>query len=363
MRHILTVLILVSLMLVGCTPDENLAQTPRPATSTPLPVTATNTSTPTLPPTQVPTSTSIPILFEEINFIFQGEDPGIPIVTNNPSPEINNRFINPGSVFFHEGQFHMFFNSFSTWPDVIKVGYMTSDDGYHWQMVQDAPVFTTDQITFGDGKADVSTVLVMDDGTWVMYFHTIDGGEIGRAAAASPLGPWSVDSDPMLTPSPEGVWDSHKLGWPSVVRDGNGLRMYYGAQTATGFAIGLATSTDGINWTRHGDPVLEAGEAWETQNVDRPRVVKSPDGWVMIYQGGSFVERRGLAISEDGIRWQKYPSNPILTSDVFPIRRAKTWDTSLVYHDGIYYYIMELGTTPVNETHLYLTTYQGALHR
>jgi predicted GH43/DUF377 family glycosyl hydrolase len=311
-------------------------------------------------PTLEPTSTPRPIIFEIPNFIFQGSDPGIPIITHDPSPEIKNLYINPGAVIFHDGKFHMFFNSFTSWPGIIKVGYMTSDDGYDWQMVQDAPVFTTDQIPFGNGKADVSSIIVMDDGTWVMYFHTVGGGEIGRATAASPTGPWAVDADPVLKPNLE-AWDRYGLGWPSVVKEGSEYRLYYGAQTKEGFALGLATSEDGIQWEKYPEPVLVAESDWEYNKVDRPRVVKSPDGWVMIYQAGTKVEERGLAISNDGIHWEKYSDNPIFNKDVFPIPNAKTWDTNLLYHDGRYYYFMELGS--LNGTDLYLTTHEGMLRK
>jgi predicted GH43/DUF377 family glycosyl hydrolase len=249
---------------------------------------------------------------------------------------------------------------------------MTSDDGYHWQMVQDAPVFTTDQIPYGGGKADVSSALVLDDGTWVLYFHTVGEGEIGLATSASPLGPWVVDVEPILKATP-GAWDQRGLGWPSVGYDGSAYFMYYGAQDRGGLSIGLATSTDGLHWEKYNDPdtteekyaesdpVLVNDSDWESIKVDRPRVVSSPDGFVMIYQGGTAVENRGVAISEDGIHWTKYADNPIFTSGLFPIPNAKTWDTNLLYHDGTYYYFMEIGT--LSGTDLYLTTHQGSLRK
>jgi predicted GH43/DUF377 family glycosyl hydrolase len=335
------------------------------AVSTPAPTVVSS-------PTPVPTSTPRLVVFEEPKFTFQGEDPSVPIVTNHPSLEIRNLYINPGAVIFHDGQFHMFFNSFTAWPGLVKIGYMTSRDGHRWHMAQETPVLSTDQIPYGEGEADVSSVVVMDDGTWVLYFHTIGGGEIGRATAASPLGPWEVEPDPVLQPGSEEAWDRLGLGWPSVVRDRNELRMYYGVKTSDGYAISFATSSDGINWTKYNDPttdvefaesdpVFTASEEWEGSRVDRPRVVQSPDGWVMIYQGGATVERRGLALSNDGMQWEKYPANPVFHQEVFPIPRARTWDTNLLYHDGTYYYFLELGT--LNATNLYLATHQGPLRK
>lgn len=330
-------------------------------------------SLPASTPTPVPTSTPRPVLFDNPNFIFQGSDPSVPIVTHDPSPEISNLYINPGAVLFGDGKFHMLFNSFTSWPGVVEVGYMTSEDGQQWQMVQDEPVFTTDQVPFGEGKADVSSVLVMDDGTWVMYFHTVEDGEIGRASAASPLGPWTVDLEPVLTPGPEGAWDELGLEWPSVVREDDEFRMYYGVRIPTGHAIGLATSTDGIDWTKYddpgtadeqyagSDPVLVPNAEWEYNKVDRPRVVRSPDGWVMIYQAGIRIEERGLAMSNDGITWEKYLQNPIFDKAAFPIPNARSWDTNLLYHEGAYYYFMEIGS--MSGTDLYLAKHEGGLRK
>jgi predicted GH43/DUF377 family glycosyl hydrolase len=359
----------ISIVLITACVETAPPSTPRTVPTT----TSTSVPSPTSTSTPVPTSTPRPpsVQFDTPDFVFQGEDPSIPIVTNNPSSEIRNLYINPGAVLFHDGQFHMLFNSFTGWPGIIEVGYMTSEDGYNWQMVQDAPVFTTDQIPFGDGKADISSAIVEEDGTWMAYFHTVGGGEIGRATAASPLGPWAVDTDPVLKPSTEG-WDQYGLGWPSVVREGGEYRMYYGARTRSGYAIGLATSTDGISWTKYNDPVtsdelyaesdpvLVADTDWEFTTVDRPRVVKSPDGWVMIYQAGT-IEKRGLAISDDGIHWEKYPANPIFTRDAFPIPNARTWDTNLLHHEDTYYYFMEIGS--LSGTDLFLTLHQGTLRK
>lgn len=127
---------------------------------------------------------------------------------------------------------------------------------------------------------------------------------------------------PADLPGSAGAWDENGVFWPSVVCEDDGYRLYYGGQNALGTAIGFSTS---------------------------------PDGWVMIYQSGP-VEMRGLALSDDGVHWQTYPSNPVFTKASFPIPNAKTWDANLLYQDGVYYYFMELGT--LNGTDLYLTTHQ-----
>ena len=105
--------------------------------------------------------------------------------------------------------------------------------------------------------------------------------------------------------------------------------------------------------------MLIASANWELKSLDRPRVQYTPDGWIMIY-AGSLIEKRGLAYSPDGIQWETYPDNPFLTSSNFPIANAKTWDTTLLFHNEAYYYFMEIGT--LSGTDLYLTVHNGRLH-
>ena len=121
---------------------------------------------------------------------------------------------------------------------------------------------------------------------------------------------------------------------------------------------GSGTGTDELY--AESDPVLTTQADWDLGKVDRPRVTRSPDGWVMIFQGGH-IEMRGLALSNDGFHWQTYPSNPIFTRESFPPPNAKTWDTNLLYQDGVYFYFMELGS--LSETNLYLATHQGSLRK
>ncbi|MGD8604361.1 MAG: hypothetical protein PVF49_07305 [Anaerolineales bacterium] len=324
----------------------------------------------TQPPEPTNTPTPEGITFASPNFVFQGQDPSVPIVSHNPSPQIQNTYINPGAVIYYQGQFHMFFNSFTNWPGLVQIGYMTSPDGLHWEIAQDQPVFTSDQVPYGEGQADVSSAQVLDDGTWVLYFHTITDGQIGLATSDSPLGPWTVMPEPVLDAGPEGSWNDRGVYWPDVIRVDNTYYMYFAGRTAANTSIGLATSEDGRTWSAyddpstseeryaHSDPVLEADADWQLFKADRPRVQHTPDGWVMIFSG-SQVELRGLALSRDGLVWETYPNNPFMGPENFPISNARTWDTALVYFEQRYLYLMEIGG--LGGTDLYLAVHQGSL--
>jgi hypothetical protein len=300
------------------------------------------------------------------------------IVTHGLRAEWDGVFVNPGGVIFHDGQFHMFRNGFHNWPGDIRVGYMTSPDGVNWTEPQNDPVFLTTQVPYANPGADVSSVIPMDDGTWVAYFHTVNFGlqdlDIGRATAPSPLGPWTPDPEPVLSPGGPGEWDSRSLSWPSVNRaDDGGFVMFYGGRNQLGnqSRIGMATSPDGITWTKYNDastsdefsesdPVYAGEPGWDSAGVDRPEVQHTPDGWVMMYQGSNQLNNRGLAFSQDGISWTQHSDNPILTGQGDFPTPGTTWDTALVFNEGKYYYYMEIGNLSVsNFTDIYLGVHDG----
>lgn len=324
-------------------------------------------------PTTRPTPTEVPVLSPD--FLFYGEDPALPIISNSLAGDWDGRYINPGAMLYHDGIFHMFRNGFLDWPGFVAVGYMTSEDGYEWTAVQDEPVFTSEEVPFADPAMLVSSAFVMEDGTWVLIFSTFSrfgGSVIGRASAPSPLGPWTVDAEPIVVAGEGDSWDNNKVQWPSVISTDDGYVMFYaGGDLLNNFGIGRATSPDGITWTKYddldtveapyaeSDPVLIPSGGWDTRIANRPIVQLTPDGYVMIYMG-TIINRRGLAVSQDGIHWNPYERNPMITGSDFPIS-GSTWDTALLYVDGVYFYYMEIGTMAA--TNIYVTTHKGSIFK
>ncbi len=96
-------------------------------------------------------------------------------------------------------------------------------------------------------------------------------------------------------------------------------------------AIGLATSPDGLSWSKHPkNPVFRAdpNSAWERHKVTACQVIRQ-DGWfVMFYIGFRDIDHAqiGLARSRDGIGgWQRHPANPIIRPG------QGKWDADAVY--------------------------------
>jgi len=81
---------------------------------------------------------------------------------------------------------------------------------------------------------------------------------------------------------------------------------------------------------------------WDEDGAARGRVVRTPDGLVMMYRtpalglGFSY----GLAASEDGIHWTKHPDNPIVDRAALP-GSPTLFFPAFVYQDGTYYFFIE----------------------
>jgi predicted GH43/DUF377 family glycosyl hydrolase len=123
-----------------------------------------------------------------------------------------------------------------------------------------------------------------------------------------PLGPFVRDpANPILRPSNRN-WESRFVFNPAaVVKDGL-VQLLYRAQGPDGrSSIGLATSSDGVHFTRRNKPVMEATEPFELPGgCEDPRVVEVGGTYYMTYTGYDGVSARlGLATSRDLVSWTK----------------------------------------------------------
>ncbi|HET6744801.1 MAG TPA: hypothetical protein VFH90_03020 [Candidatus Limnocylindria bacterium] len=290
-----------------------------------------------------------------VTFAFDGEEPAV----SRELAGSDEAFINPGAVIEHDGRLHMFANLFSGWPGEMDIMHLTSDDGIAWALASPEPILTSETVDLAKPGFDVSTGYVADDGTWVLIFETVtisDPWVLGRATAPAPEGPWTADPEPFLTPE-AGTIDAGGIQWPSVVRTGDGYLLYYTAldREGGGTVIALATSPDGETWEKRAEPVLVADLEWESGRLDRPRAAVTPNGLAMVYAGGRLTDR-GLAISADGITWQKLGSVPVISDDTFPVS-GRAWDAALIYRDDVLAYYLEIGSASASSgTQVYRAT-------
>lgn len=303
--------------------------------------------------------TTLMITAQDTIFMLEGdgETPAIEHTrrsVDNPEYDYIEQYTDPGAVVYHDGQFHMFRNGFRGWPSNVWIHYMVSDDGINWEQPSDTPVLLSEDVTFATRAALASSVHVEDDGTWVLYFYTWNSrsfrsgkSEIGRATASDPQGPWTVDDTAILSPDDDEGWDNDTITAPLVLKTGEGYVMYYegGAEGSMERGIGMATSTDGIEWTKSdNNPILTITEDWEGNRVHQPRVIQTDEGWLMLYRAEDTNARNamtlGLATSDDGVDWTKSDKNPILTMDM--LEQTDFYYTAVEQVDDTVYLFIEL---------------------
>lgn len=147
--------------------------------------------------------------------------------------------------------------------------------------------------------------------------HLVSLDTLGRA--------WQRPAAPIYRPSP-GAWDAALVTGPCAVRGPDGVWRVYYAGAGTTVGIGLLTSPDGVAWTPHAsNPVFERrlGQ-WDEATLE-PCVRWIRGKWWMWYAGyreplaDSTRIGIGLATSDDGVNWTRIGDGPVIRP------RAGSW--------------------------------------
>jgi len=147
------------------------------------------------------------------------------------------------------------------------------------------------------------------------------------SAGYATVGQWvKYSGNPVLVPT-AGSWDSDYVVSPRVLLNGTIYRMWYNGGNAGLAAIGYANSTDGLAWSKYPNPVLLPGGsgAWDSGRVTLGSVIWNGTVFLMWYGGSNTTNSAGsigLATSNDGISWAKYPGNPVLQRSTFGLDQS-----------------------------------------
>jgi predicted GH43/DUF377 family glycosyl hydrolase len=196
-----------------------------------------------------------------------------------------------------------------------------------WQKYQGNPVLTATQ-GWESGFGVIGPRVLKVGNVYKMWYTGIGTlFQIGLATSTDGINWTKSNPNPVLTNGQPGSFDADHVDYPSVIYHNNKYWMWYSGWSNGIRQIGLATSLDGVNWTKHsGNPVLTIGpvSAWDAQSTAVPCVIY--DGkFKMWYHGkGLYLQAAGYAESDDGIHWQKYQGNPVLT----PL--PNSWESNVI---------------------------------
>jgi len=174
--------------------------------------------------------------------------------------------------------------------NVDAIGYATSEDGITWEKYQGNPVLELGEPGSWDG-IDLQMGCVLIDGeTYKMYYdgHGSEGWVIGLATSPDGIH-WTKDSlnNPVLPTGPSGNWDDLAVWSPHVIKDNSIYKMWFTADESpagTARRIGYAVSNNGINWTKYPDPVIEEeGPSGFIYYTESPSVIFDGENYHMWY--------------------------------------------------------------------------------
>ena len=171
--------------------------------------------------------------------------------------------------------------------------------------------------------------------------------------------------NPILQTGPASSFDYASMDGPKVVFDGNQYKLYYMGTDGSGvYSIGLAVSADGKTWEKYsGNPVLARGDSssWNSLGPDFFDVLEKDSTYYMWYDGYAVSSKNGgigLASSKDGIAWSRYPSNPVFQPDTAGWDSDQVAVPSVVLVNGTFYMIY-MGSSSVTGTYSFGLAYSS----
>eukprot|EP01018_Ginkgo_biloba_P011632 Gb_19680 [translate_table: standard] len=248
-----------------------------------------------------------------------------------------------------------------------RIGLAISEDGINWSRfpgpLPGGAIMDPNEANpsgFDCVHIGCSDVFLHDEQWWMFYFggsleETTFGPQgrpmrgiimrIGIAKSSDGIS-FLRNEVPVLDVGDEGDWDELLVAWaralPPSLQGGNGklskegkwLMTYSSIKktlSSSYFSIGAAISNNGEMWEKRGK-VLERGPhgSWDEGGVGRHHVLHIDGQYVMFYEGVNRqgVHAIGLALSDDGIVWQKdtqagyQPGGPIFTAS----ESKEAWD-------------------------------------
>jgi beta-1,2-mannobiose phosphorylase / 1,2-beta-oligomannan phosphorylase len=241
------------------------------------------------------------------------------------------------SILFDNGKYKMWFMNYGILNGPFTtIGLAESVDGTNWTRIADTVLTPTPNSW--DAGLVVPGAVIKDNGQYIMYYMGARASGVGYnvGIATSQDGQhWSKKPNPILP----GV---QNIGGAGVVKVNGQYFLYYYPSPSS--SVNLATSVDGMNWQVYqGNPVLTASLPWEGSAITNGSVIYENNTFTMAYNNIDMSHSFGLATSTDGIHWTKDPHNPVFSK----ANTTTTWYPYIV----AYPHLVRVG----NELRIYYT--------
>jgi hypothetical protein len=246
-------------------------------------------------------------------------------------PHVGASYLLPAALTWEDGTYNLWGVAFEETTAPPRGVFASSSDGMVWTIGDGDPMVGVSAGLDTSPPGPLPGIVMREaDGSWVMYLTAIlapatRGPDLYRATAPAPEGPWTVNPEPTLRRDASG-WDGAGVDFPSVAHTEDGWFMTYSGSSLAEpnqVAVGVATSPDGMTWTKEPEPVVRPGLCGEFDDraINVPRLRPTDDGWLLYYLGQSWVDDLpsvGVAASTDGLSWACGSPAAVLTGTDIP---------------------------------------------
>ncbi len=187
---------------------------------------------------------------------------------------------------------------------------------------------------------------------WAYYitYRTASGkGGVGLAVSDDGLN-WT---DHGCVIQPDQIYDSYGTYFAGVWLEDGIFYLVYECKGAPNTPytlenVALAVSEDGIHWEKKGIIIKRSGIGWQAANVGTPDLYKVGDTWYVTYHGFDYVDCVvGIAYGTDLMNL-KVVNKPIIKTRSGTPYSGTIGRRDIIYCDGYYYMVFEISTDQVN---------------
>ena len=258
----------------------------------------------------------------------------------------------PGVLWDQDAEvYRMWFDGFDS-QDILQIGLATSSDGISWTKYNNNPVMSGTPGAWDESGphtlAEHAPFVLKENGTYKMWYEGSRGGgprQLGYAISTNGIDWFKYAGNPVLQAGPE-AYDQDTAGHGSVLNDGGTYKLWYHAGGDLGVIIAYATSPDGYTWTKQGPVLLPSATGWDNKGLWGPSVLKLDSVYWMWYSAHSTQESPaiGLATSTNGMDWNRVGTVPVINEEeaigdphvLFENGTFKMWYTN--FNDGVINY-------------------------
>lgn len=217
-----------------------------------------------------------------------------PVVTTTPG-DWDSDVVGWQSVVFNGEYYEMWYTNYEI-NYRFRFGYATSSDGINWTKYEGNPIFEKGAPGEWDDYSVAIPYVVRTDTLYQMWYtgSRQDGiWQTGYATSKDGINWTRHPENPILPSGKQGDWDYGMAAGRNCFYENGLYYMYYCGNSKPfhnfyDMSFGLATSVDGIHWTKHPDnPILEQGSSgdWDKDGLWIGQVFKEGHRYRMWYTG------------------------------------------------------------------------------